>query len=403
MKPRHSLRRRLSGLLVGVFGISFVFLAGYVVGGGQLDMVSTFGEKQSVQNTLPEDLDYSSVEQVYDSLRLNYEGELDLEMLMDGLKSGLAMASGDPYTEYLNAEAADDFDEELSGTFSGIGAELSRDEDFVVIVAPIAGYPAEAAGLRSRDIISKINGETVYNISVTEAVKKIRGPAGSKVKLTVIRNETQELEFEITRAQITIPSVTTEELPGGIGYIKISRFGPDTTKLAREAAKKFNQTNARGVILDLRNNPGGLLDASVELSSIWLNQGDVVLEERRGGKTVKSFRATGGQLLDGAPTVVLINEGSASASEITAGALRDHGKAILIGTKTFGKGSVQQLVEFRDDSVLKVTIARWFTPGGKNIDQEGIEPDKSVEISEEDFDNDRDPQKNAAIEALASN
>jgi carboxyl-terminal processing protease len=391
---------RIVIILILLVSLGFTFLLGYGLGGGDLS-INRFREKrESVQNSLPEDLDYASVEQVYDSLRLNYEGELDTEMLLDGLKSGLAEASGDPYTEYLNKEAAKDFDDALSGSFTGIGAELSRDKDVIVIVAPIAGFPAEKAGLRPKDVISKIDGEAAYNLSVSEAVKKIRGPEGTKVNLTIIRDSAQELSFEITRAQITIPSVTSEVLQDNIGYLKISRFGPDTTNLAREAAADLKQRNVRGLIVDLRSNPGGLLDAAVELSSLWLDKGEVVLEEKRGGKTVKTFRATGNPLLGNIPTVVLINEGSASASEITAGALRDHDKAKLVGAKTFGKGSVQQLVEFRDNSVLKVTIARWFTPGGKNIDQEGIEPDQVVERTDEDFEQDRDPQKEAAISEL---
>lgn len=396
----NSSGRRFAKLLIGVLSLTFVFLLGYITAGGTLSLARLTDDKLSIENKLPEDLDYSSVEQVYDSLRLNYEGELDEASLIDGLKAGLAQASGDPYTEYLNAEAAQDFDDELSGNFSGIGAELSRDQDVIVIVAPIAGYPAEKAGLRPKDVISKIDGEAAYNISVTEAVKKIRGPSGSKVTLTVIRDGSQELSFDITRAQITIPSVTSEILADNIGYLKISRFGPDTTRLAREAAATFQQRKVSGVVLDLRSNPGGLLDAAVELSSLWLDKGQVVLEEKRASKTVKTYRATGDPLLGNVPTMVLINEGSASASEITGGALRDHGKAKLIGAKTFGKGSVQQLVEFRNGSVLKVTIARWFTPGGENIDQEGIEPDTAVERSDEDFEQDRDPQKEAAIEQL---
>lgn len=401
-----TMKRRGVGfarMLWNISGVLVVFVAGYILGGGSIANISPTKEKLSTANTLPEDLDYSSVEQVYDSLRLNYDGELDANVLLDGIKAGLAEASGDPYTEYLNAEDAEEFDDELAGTFSGIGAELGKKDDVIVIVAPIAGYPAEKAGLRPKDIISKIDGETAYNISVTEAVKKIRGPVGEKVKLTIIRNEAEELEFEIIRAQITIPSVTIEELPEGIGYIKISRFGPDTTKLAREGAKKFKDSGVKKVILDLRNNPGGLLDSSVELASIWLKKGDVVLEERRSGKTIKSFKATGNPVLDTMPTIVLINEGSASASEITAGALRDHGKAMLVGVKTFGKGSVQQLVRLRGDSVLKVTIGRWFTPKGKNIDQEGIKPDKEVEISDIDLENNRDPQKDMAINELRAN
>ncbi len=380
---------------------SLIFAAGYTSGSGSWLPGSLKSGYKSAQNNLPDNLDYSSVEQVYDSLRANYDGQLSADDLLDGLKEGLAQATGDPYTEYLNAEESADFDDQLNGSFTGIGAELSKEKEVIVIIAPIAGFPAEKVGLRPKDIISEIDGKSALDLSVSEAVKKIRGPEGTKVTLKVIREgEASELEFEITRAQINIPSVTTEILDGNIGYMKISRFGEDTERLARDAANEFKQKAVKGVILDVRNNPGGLLEASVDVSALWVKKGETVLEEKRGGKTVKTYRAGAGAVLNDTPTIVLINEGSASASEITAGALKDHGLARLLGETTFGKGSVQQLVEFKDDTVLKVTIARWYTPGGKNIDEEGIEPDEKVGRTNEDYAAKRDPQKDKALELL---
>lgn len=403
MENRRFIIPRLGSILRKAFALvvaGLIFAAGYGVGSGEFGRPGT-RPLDTQNNQLPDNLDYSSVEQVYDSLRARYDGELKAEELLDGLKEGLAEASGDPYTEFLDAEETEDFDEQLSGSFTGIGAELSREDDVIVVVAPIAGFPAEKAGLRPKDVISEIDGESALDLSVSEAVKKIRGPEGTKVTLTVLREgETSELKFEITRAQINIPSVTSEILNGNIGYMKISRFGEDTTELARQVASDFRQKNVKGVILDVRNNPGGLLNASVDLAGIWLNRGETVLEEKRGGQTIKTYRASTGAILRDVPTIVLINEGSASASEITAGALKDHGQARLLGEKTFGKGSVQELINFRDDTVLKVTIARWYTPGGKNIDHEGIEPDEKVERTNEDFTNNRDPQRDKALELL---
>lgn len=392
--------RPLAKLFITIIGISVIFGLGYGIGNGDLSLVRLANRQSPISDDLPENLDYSSVEQVYDSLRVSYDGELKTENLIKGLKQGLAQASGDPYTEYLSSEETEDFGEQLSGSFTGIGAELSKDKEAIVVVAPLAGYPAEKAGVRPKDIISKINDESTFNMTITEAVNKIRGPKDSKVTLTVIRGGTQELKFEITRDQISIPSVTNEILEGNIGYIKISRYGEDTADLTRQAALTMKQANVKGIILDLRNNPGGLLPASVDVSSLWLDKGQTVLDEKRGGKTVKTYSASGNKLLGDIPTIVLINEGSASASEITAGALKDHGKARLLGTKTYGKGSVQQLVDLRDQDLLKVTVGRWFTPGGKNIDKEGIEPDEKVERSEEDFKAERDPQKDKALELL---
>jgi carboxyl-terminal processing protease len=223
---------------------------------------------------------------------------------------------------------------------------------------------------------------------------------GTKVKLKIIRDASKELDFEITRAQITIPSVESEILPGNIGYLKISRFSDDTASLSRDAANSFKKAGVKGVILDMRSNPGGLLDASVDVSSLWLPPGKTILEEKREGVVVKTFKAKGTAVLQGIPTVVLINEGSASASEITAGALKDNGAATLMGVKSFGKGSVQQLDKLPGGAILKVTIARWFTPSGKNIDKEGIEPDQKVERTDDDIKNNKDPQKDKAIEFL---
>ncbi len=387
--------------VVGLAIACLIFYIGYVAGSSGLVTNSLRSRHQASQNDLPENLDYASVEQVYDSLRTNYDGELSADDLLDGLKEGLAQAAGDPYTEYLDAKESADFDEQLTGSFTGIGAELSKEDEVIVIIAPIAGFPAEKAGLRAKDIITKIDGENALDLSVSEAVKKIRGPEGTKVTLTIIREgQASELEFKITRAQINIPSVTSEILSGNIGYMKISRFGEDTAELARAAANDFKQKAVKGVILDVRNNPGGLLDASVDLSAVWVNRGETVLEEKRGGKTIKTFRANAGAILNGTPTIVLINEGSASASEITAGALKDHGLARLLGETTFGKGSVQQLVNFKDNTVLKVTIARWYTPSGKNIDEEGIEPDEKIARTNDDYAAHRDPQKDKALELL---
>ncbi len=387
-------------LLSGGFVAVLIFSLGVGVGAGRINVGPRSAFRDSQNSQLPADLDYKTVEDVYDSIRANYDGELSTQDLLDGLKEGLAEATGDPYTEYMNLKAAKEFDDSLNGTFSGIGAELSKDKEFITIVAPIAGFPAEKAGLRPKDIIAEINGENAYDLSVSEAVSKIRGEAGTKVKLKIVREGSEALDFEIAREQITIPSVTNEILEGNIGYLKVSRFAEDTTVLTREAATAFKAAGVKGVILDVRGDPGGLLEASVDLSSLWLDNGAKVLDEKRGEVVVKSYSAKGNPTLKGIPTVVLINEGSASASEIVAGALKDNNAATLIGVKTYGKGSVQSLVKLGDGSVLKVTIAKWFTPNGRNINKEGIEPDQEVKRSDEDYTANRDPQREAAINFL---
>lgn len=381
---------------------SGIFWLGLAVGQGRIVLGRDAIFHKQVAKGLPANLDYSAVEQVYDSLRENYDGQIDATKLTDGLKQGLVKSTGDAYSEYLNPKAAKDFNDQLTGTFVGIGAELTKDTatNTIVVVSPIAGFPAEKAGLKPKDVIVEIDGKSAYDLSISDAVSKIRGEKGTVVKLKVIRDKSQELTLSITREEIKIPSVTSKTLDGNIGYLKISRFSEDTTKLARTAAGEFKTAGVKGIVLDVRGDPGGLLDAAVDISSLWL-QDQVVLTERRGGVIIRTFSSKGIPTLKGIPTVVLINGGSASASEITAGALRDNKAATLIGEKSFGKGSVQQLVHFGDDSLLKVTIARWYTPAGKNIDKEGISPDTEVKFTDADAKAGKDPQLDAAIAQLA--
>jgi carboxyl-terminal processing protease len=376
-----------------------IFAFGVGVGDGHINIgLDRLGRFKPVSHNLPTNLDYSSIEQVYDSLKTNFDGQLGVDKLLDGLKQGIATASGDPYTEYFNPKAAQDFNDELSGTFTGIGAELGKDaSNNIVVIAPLAGFPAEKAGLRPKDIIVQIDGKSTAEMTISQAVDKIRGPKDTKVTLKVVRNSSQQLNITITRAVITVPSVTHKILKNNIGYLKISRFGEDTTQLARQAAQEFKQKDVKGIVLDLRSDPGGLLEAAVNVSSLWLPTGKTVLTERRDNVIVRSYEATGSAVLRGIPTIVLIDAGSASASEITAGALHDNDAATLIGVKSFGKGSVQQIVNFGDGSELKVTVARWYTPNGRNIDKQGIEPDKKVTRSDADFKANKDPQLDAAL------
>lgn len=388
-------------VLLGLVAVFVVFSLGASYGRGDIRLGRDAIFNKQVSGKLPNDLDYAAVEDVYDKLRTGYDGTLDQQKLMDGLKHGLAQASGDPYTEYFNAEEAKDFSSQLDGTFVGIGAELGKDADGnVIVIAPISGFPAERAGLKPNDIIATVNGESASGQSVDQVVKKIRGEAGTKVKLQLVRNKSEQIEVEITREQIKVPSVKSEILDGNIGYLRITRFGDDTTRLATEAANNFAQAKVKGVVLDLRDDPGGLLDAAVDVSSLWLKPGQTVLQEKRGGVLIRTYRANGTNPLQGVPTVTLISAGSASASEITAGALRDNKASTLMGVKSFGKGSVQNVNQLEDGSILKVTIAHWFTPSGKGIDKQGIEPDKKVERSDDDVKNNRDPQKDAAVELL---
>jgi carboxyl-terminal processing protease len=383
--------RILAAILAGVI----IFGVGINVGNGRL----SFNHQKAVSGNLPDNLDYATVEAIYDKLRIEYDGKLDQTALMDGLKQGLAQATGDPYTEYFNTKDAKSFDDELNGSFTGIGAELGKNaQDNIEVIAPIAGFPAEKAGLKSKDVIAEVDGESTAGKTVSQVVDKVRGPADTHVKLKVIRSNSQALDFDIVRTTINIPSVKDEITADNIGILTISRFGPDTATLARTAAEKFKAANVKGIVLDLRGDPGGLLDAAESVSSMWLDPSQTVLLEKRDDVVVKTYRAEGNPILKGIKTAVLIDGGSASASEITAGALRDNKAATLIGVKSYGKGSVQQLLRLSDGGMLKVTSAHWFTPSGKGISKIGIEPDQKIERTDADFKNNVDPQKTAAIE-----
>lgn len=394
-------RRKLtgSGFIKIILGAIIVFSLGFYSAESDLIKINLKKQTDITNEELPEQLDYSAVEEVYSKLKARFDGELDAAKLQDGLREGLVRAAGDPYTEFLDEQASKEFQENLSGSFEGIGAELGKKDELIVIVAPISGFPAEKAGLRANDAIVEINGEPALDLSVIQAVQKIRGPKGTEVNLGVIRDG-KRLDFKITRDTISIPSVETEKLSGNIGVIKVSRFGEDTTQLLRQAAEEFKKDNVKGIILDLRGNPGGLLDASVDMASVWLNQGEMVLQEKRGNEVIKTYFAKGNPILNGIKTVVLINEGSASASEIVAGALRDNGAATLVGAKSFGKGSVQEVNHLEFGGMLKVTIARWFTPEGINIDENGIEPDKKIKLTDKDIEQKKDPQQEAALKLL---
>lgn len=391
-KPRRGMKFA-SGLLVG----AALFLLGIGVGNGRIQL--PFDSGQSQNQALPSQLDYAKVDQLYSTLRSNYDGELDASKLIDGMLHGLAGATDDPYTVYLSREEADEFSDDLNGTFSGIGAELGLDdEENLIIVSPIEGFPASKAGIRPQDKIIGINDESAFGLSIMEAVNKIRGPKGSDVKLTVLRAN-KEIVFTITRDDIKIPSVE-QQIIDGIGYLQINQFGDDTASLARRAARDFKDKGIRGVVLDMRGNPGGRLDAAIDIASLWLASGATVLEQKSGGRTVSTELASGNPLLKGIPTAVLINEGSASASEIVAGALKDNNVATLVGAKSFGKGSVQEIHDLRDGGQLKVTAARWYRPNGENIDKKGVSPDREVKMTDEDYEKGRDPQKDAAFKLL---
>jgi len=375
-----------------------VALGSFIIGSRSQEIAALFTGRTQNSN-LPGELNLASVQQVYNTLKQNFDGQLDTQKLIDGAKKGLTDAAGDQYTVYFTDAEASQFQNDLDGKFSGIGAELDKKDNNLIVQSTLDNSPARTAGVQSGDVITKVNDQDTANWSIDQAVAAIRGDKGTTVKLAIVRG--QELkEFSIVRADIVNPSVTSQVIGDNVGYMRISRFADDTSGLARQAAADFRQKGVKGVILDLRGDGGGYLTAAQQVSSLWLKQGQTIVQEKRGSTVVDTQTASGDALLADLPTVVLIDGDSASASEITAGALHDHGVAKLVGQKSFGKGSVQQLLGIPSGGELKVTVAKWFTPNGVNISKEGIKPDVAVGISQDDIAAGRDPQKDQALDLL---
>lgn len=379
-----------------VLVISGILIAGISFTAGDFAHHTKFDPYHPMSSTI----DFSSLNDIYAMMQRNFDGKLTSQAALDGAKKGLVAAGGDPYTVYMDSTESKALSDQLSGKLSGIGAQIGIKNNYLTVIAPIAGSPAEKAGLKPTDIIAQIDGESTTGMSVDTAVSKIRGKADTKVTLKIVRGSNPPIDVTITRADLTIPSVTWSMKGSDIGYIQISTFGTDTSDLIVKAANDLKSQGAKKIVLDLRNDGGGYLDAGVVVSSQFLPSGKLVVEEKTDGKTKSKLSAQAGGLLVGMPTVVLINGGSASASEIVAGALHDNNAAKLVGEKSFGKGSVQEIKPLGNDAQLKVTIAHWFTPGGVNINKEGIKPDYVVPLTNEDFSASRDPQLDKAIQLL---
>ncbi len=383
--------------IVFFFSLAAVLAIGFVVG---IYRYQIFASVATVFNipASAETINTDQLQRTYRQLVANYDGTLDTEALITGANRGMVAAAGDKYTVFFDAEEASKFNGELEGSIGGgVGAQVGIQDEKITLVKILSNTPAEKAGLLAGDKVIAINGETTEGYTTEQAVEKIRGDIGTTVKLRIIRG-TEQLEVSVTRAEISSPSVTSE-VKDGIGILTISRFDQETGRLAREAAKGFKDAKVKGVILDVRSNPGGFLTAAQDVAGIWLND-KVVVVEKSDGVVVDELRSGKNQLLEGVPTVVLVDANSASASEIVAGALKDHKAATLVGEKTFGKGTVQRLIPLTNGAMLKVTVARWFTPNGVNLSKGGIAPDKEVLLSEADIRDANDLQKAAAVQLL---
>lgn len=326
--------------------------------------------------------------------------ELDAQKMVEGAVSGMVGAVGDPYTLFMTPQESNDFIDGLGGNLEGIGAELQADDGIVRIVRLIEDSPAERSGLLPEDLVIRVGDEEVFGYDLYEVIALIRGPKGSQVTLTVMRGD-DERTFTITRDQIHIPSAKYERKTatgGSVGVLTISQFGSETIPEVRSLLANVGQTDIKGLVIDLRYNGGGYLDGAIDLTSMFLEEGRVVTVA---GRTRQDHHdVTGNAVLPDLPVVVLINTGSASASEIFAGALQDHDRATIVGTQSFGKGTVQEVIDLPGGSALRVTTATWLTPDGTDLGKQGITPDVVVERTPEDAEADRDPQLDAAVREL---
>jgi carboxyl-terminal processing protease len=319
---------------------------------------------------------------VLDIVKENYVEEVENEELIDGAISGM-LRTLDPHSSYLNPEAYRELQVETKGSFGGIGIEITVRDGVLTIVSPLEGTPADKLGMKAGDQIIKVDGEPTQEMSLMEAVKKMRGLKGTKVVLTIMREGfTQPKDFEVTRAIIPIKSVRAKTLETGYGYLRLSQFQSTTLRDLRQALVKLEEENQpmKGLVIDLRNNPGGLLDQSVKVSDEFLDNGLIVYTDGRLKSQHMRFEAHKNTRPHPYPIVVLVNDGSASAAEIVAGALQDHKRALVLGVKTFGKGSVQTVMPLRNGAALRLTTALYYTPSGRTIQAKGIEPDIVVEL-----------------------
>ncbi len=348
-------------------------------------------------------MDLSNFWRVWNLLHQHYlrKDDLKKEDLIYGAAAGLTQATGDPYTTFLTPEENEAIKAGINGEYEGIGAELGMRDNQLVIISPLEGSPAESAGIKAGDSILKIDGESTQGITLTEAVSEIRGEAGTDITLTVLREDDREpLDITVKRGKIELESVKWEEREGGIYYVRINRFGDKTSEEWDAAVEALREkADLEGLVIDLRNNPGGVLNTAVYVASDFVEEGTIVVERFADGQE-REFSAVGSARLAGVPVVVLVNQGSASASEILAAVLRYYREATLVGRETFGKGVIQDARDLPDGSGVHITVAEWLTPGGENIEGQGLDVDVKIEIDEEDVEEGRDPQLDKALELL---
>lgn len=407
-KPKLPRQKPVNLLIILLLLITFIFgvffglansqtILSYILvnqGGKVINQEEAYKYKQ---------VDFKELFQVWDIIKNNYlnKNQVTDSELFYGALAGSVASLNDPYSIFLSPDLAKEFNQELEGSFYGIGIEVGIKKNILTVISALPESPAEKAGVRTNDQIVAINNQETINMGVDYAVNLIRGKSGTTVDLLIKRADVNELlKFTITRAKISIESVKWRMLENKIAYLQLTDFNQDTTDKFKQAINKILVENPKGLILDLRYNPGGYLDTAINIASFWVEEGVIVKEDYGDPAKNNEYNARGNAKLKSLKTVVLINGGSASAAEIVAGALQDYQLATLVGEKTFGKGTIQDLTQLDDGSAIKLTIARWLTPKGKSIEENGITPDVEVVLTLDDYDNNLDPQLTKAIELL---
>ena len=390
-------------LIVAVVG--GVFAGGAIFGYYKRPAVEKVYTLFNKEATKPADVDFSPFWVTWNTIDQKYvsKDSIDNQKLVWGAIEGMAKGLGDPYTMFFPPQESKMFQENIRGDFGGVGMEIGIRKDVLIVISPLKNTPAYRAGIKAGDTIIKIDDKVTTDMTTDEAASFIRGEKGTKVKLTMLRKDIDEpLEFEITRDTIIVPILDTETKPSGIFVIRLYNFSNGSADAFRDALREFVLSGNNKLILDLRNNPGGYLESAVDMASWFLPIGEVVAREKFGSGEENVFRSKGYDIFKKLSMVILVNEGSASASEILAGALEEHGIAKLVGVKTFGKGSVQELIQITPDTSLKLTIAKWLTPNGKSLSDNGLEPNTKVEMTKKDMDANKDPQMEKAVEVISS-
>jgi carboxyl-terminal processing protease len=383
--------------------LAAVFVVGIYLGYANraaVQKITTLFDKETGK---PNQVDFAPFWSAWNGLQSKYVGRsgLDYQKMVWGAIEGMVASLGDPYSVFFPPKEAELFETSVKGEFSGIGIEIGMRDKTLTVIAPLKDTPAFRAGLKAGDKILKIDATSTQSMAVDEAIFLIRGERGTPITLTIGRQgEKESREVKIIRDTINIPVVDTETKEGGIFVIRLYNFSENSPNIFREALREMVSSNSNKLILDMRGNAGGYLEASVDIASWFLPAGKVVAIEDFGNSDQENYRSKGYDIFKNLPFVVLVDQGSASAAEILAGALQDYKLATLVGEKTFGKGSVQELISITDKTSLKITIARWLTPNGRSISEKGLTPDVEVKITDKDIEAGRDPQMQKAIEIL---